>query len=89
MPSLRATAVRGGAVVAGQHDDADTLGAERGEGRGRRLPDRVGNADHAGDLAARSRRRSRWRHRRGARSASRGPVADGDVRIGEVARRCR
>ena len=77
--------VGGGAVVAGQHDDADAFGAERGERRGRRLPDGVGDADHTGDLAARSRRRSRWRRRARRRVGLGGPIADGDVRVGEVA----
>ena len=61
MPSLPATASRRGAIVAGQHDDADALGAQRGERVRRRLLDRIGDGDDAGELAI-----DRDEHRGGA-----------------------
>ena len=51
MPSLAATASRGGAVVAGQHDDADAIRPQARERRRRRRLDRVGDGDDPGRLA--------------------------------------
>ena len=39
------------AVVAGQHDDAQAVGAQRGDRRGGALLDRILEADRAGELA--------------------------------------
>ena len=51
MPSFRATALRRGAVVAGQHDDGDAVGLERRERLRGVVLHRIGDGDDAGELA--------------------------------------
>ena len=51
MPSLARHGLRGGAVVAGQHDDADSVGPQARQRRRRRRLDRIGDGDDAGGLA--------------------------------------
>ena len=53
-----------GAVVAGQHDDAHAVVAQRFQRLGRRRLDRIGDGDDAGDSAVDRDERSPWRRRR-------------------------
>ena len=50
MPSLRADRRRRDAAVAGQHDDANAIGAQRLQRGDRALLDRIGDGDEAGGL---------------------------------------
>ncbi len=74
----------GGAVVAGEHDDADALGMKVGDRLRRRLLDRIGDGDDAGRLAIDRRPARRWRRPRASRPRSASGV-DGDALAGEEA----
>ena len=66
MPSAFATARAVVDIVAGQHHDAQAVGAQRRKRRWRRRLDRIGNRDHAGGAAV-----DRDKDRGGAAAAAR------------------